>query len=106
MSYRGGLDRISRRRAGTVHLEKSEIVSRNSSAAIHRIQQGHLRRLARQRQPDRATVGINPGSPYHRADWILVGDRLRKRLQQNNRAAFPANVAVRPLVKGKAAAPA
>ena len=86
-----------------MHFEKRQIVRRNPGTAIHRTQQGHLRHLARQRQTDRATVGIDPRRPYHRADRVVGGERVRERFYDDNGAALSANVAVRPLVKRKAA---
>src|SRR4051812_5181086 len=56
------------------------------------------------RQADRPTVGIDRGRPYHGVDPIFGGDRIRERLQDNDRAALAADVAVSPFVEGKAAA--
>ena len=47
---------------------------------------------------------LTAGSPNHRADPILVGERVRERLQDDDAAALAADVAVGSLVEGKAAA--
>ena len=101
---RGSLDRVARRCARAVHLEKCEIVRGNPGGIVYRPQQRRLRRFARERETDGATVGVDRGSPYHRVDPIFRGDRVRERFQDYNCAALAANVAVCPLVEGKAAA--
>ena len=75
---RGGLDRIAGRRAGAVHLEKREVVGRDAGALADRANQRRLRRLARQRQADRAAVGIDAGAEDHGAHAVAVGQRLRR----------------------------
>ena len=47
---------------------------------------------------------LTAGRPYHGVDPIFGGDRVRERFQDYDRAALAANVAVGPLVEGKAAA--
>ena len=46
---RGGLDRIARRGAGAVHLEKRQIVRHHPGARADRLNQRRLRRIARHR---------------------------------------------------------
>ena len=102
----GGLDRVAGRRTGAVHLEKRQIVGGDAGACIDRADEGALRRLARQRQPDGAAVGIDAGAEDHRANAIAVRHRLAQRLEDYGAAAFAAHVTVGALVEGKAAAEA
>src|SRR5437588_13060287 len=101
---RCGLDRIARRRAGAVHLEKRQIVGSDAGASVNRPNESGLRRLARQRQPDGAPVGIDAGAEDNRANAVAVGDRLLQRFENYGTAAFAPHIAVGALVEGKTAA--
>ncbi len=103
---RGGLDRIARRRAGAMHLEKRQIVRQHPGPLADRADQPRLRRVARHRQADRTPVGIDPGAADHRPNRVSVGQCLGQRLQQDDAAALAADIAVGALVEGKAAAAA
>ena len=81
-------------------------VGRRPRRARKRCEQRRLRRLARQRQPDRAAVGVDAGAEDHGADPVAVGQRLRQRLEHHHAAAFAADIAVGALVEGVAAAAA
>ena len=77
---RGGLDRVARRGPGAVHLEKRQIVGGDPGAVIDRLDQRRLGGLARQRQADRAAIGIDPGAENDGADAVAVGHGLAERL--------------------------
>ena len=99
---RSGLDRITGRRAGAVHLEKRQIVRRHPGAVADRLDQRRLRRIARHRQPDRASVGIDAGAADHGSDRVAIGQRLLQGLQQHDAAALAADISVGTLVERKA----
>src|SRR5262249_60642018 len=98
---RRGLDRVADRGAGSVHLEEGQIVRDNAGACAYRSNQGGLRRLAWQRQPDGMAVGVDASTENHGTDTVAVAERLRQRLQDDDAAAFTAHLAVRALTQRK-----
>jgi|SRR5580700_1656354 hypothetical protein len=100
----GRLDRIACRGPGTVHFEEGQIVGGDTRPGMDRADQTGLRRLARHRQADRATVGTDPGTGDNRADRIAVSDCLSQRLQDNRGAALAPDIAVGAFVESKAPA--
>ena len=63
-----------------------------------------LRRLVRHRQPLGAAIRINARTDDDGAYRIVLGERLRERLQDDDRSAFRANIAIARRVKGAASA--
>src|SRR4051812_615854 len=98
----GGFDRISCRCAGAMHLEEAEFIRRNACAQIDRAQQGCLCRLARQRQSDRAAIGIDPAAKDNRADRVSIGERILQRSKDYNPTAFAPDITIGTFVKRKA----
>ena len=87
-SDRGRFDRVARRGAGAVHLEKRQIVRHHLGTLIYGADQRGLRGLARQGQADRAAIRIDPGAQDDGADRVAIGQRLAQRLEQQGTAAL------------------
>ena len=100
----GGFDRIAHRRPGAVHLEKGKVVRRNTCISIYRAQQCRLRRLARQRQSDRAAIRTEPVARITARIGSWSASASASGLMITTPAALAANIAVGAFVEGKAAA--
>ena len=93
------LDWIADRGAGAMRLEVTEIVGRNAGLRVDPRQQRRLRRTTGHGKTRGAAVGIHPGGPYHRANFVTVGHGLGQRLQHDRPAALGAHVAVGPRIE-------
>ncbi len=95
VDQRTRLDRIADRRAGAVRLEIGERPRIDAGARIHAAQQRRLRGRARHADPARRVADrVHAGAGDHCVDRVAVGQRAIERLEQYERAAFRAHVAV------------
>ncbi len=105
VDQRARLDRIADRRAGAMRLQVGERLRIDARARVDATQQRRLRRRARHADAARRVADrIHAGAGDHRMDRVAVGDRAVKRLEQHERTAFRANVAVAGRIERAAAA--
>ena len=76
----------------------------DSGVAVHSPQQRLLRRLVRHRQPFGAAIRIDARTDDDGVYRIVLGNRLRERLQNDDRSAFRPNITVARCIEGAASA--
>src|ERR1700730_7181607 len=103
-SQRSTFDRVAHARAGPVGLDIRDLARLDSGVAVHLPQQCLLRRLVWHRQPFGAAIRIDPGTDDDGVYWIVLGNRLGERLQDDDRSAFRPNVTVTRGIEGAASA--
>ena len=104
ISQRSTFDRVAHARAGPVGLDIRDLARLDSGVAVHLPQQCLLRRLVRHRQPFGAAIRIDPRTDDDGVHWIVLGNRLGERLQDDDRSAFRPNVTVTRGIEGAASA--
>ena len=97
-------DRVADARAGAMRLDIGDLARVDPGVTVHSAQQRFLRRLVGHRQARGTAIRIDARADDDGIDRILLGDRLRERLQNDDRAAFRPDITVAGRVEGAASA--
>ena len=101
---RSTFDWVADARSSPVSLDVGDLGRVDSGVTIHSAQQRLLRRLVRHRQSLGAAIGIDARADDDGEYWIVLGDSLRERLQNDDRSAFGPNITVAGRIEGAASA--
>src|SRR5262245_47872564 len=104
ISQSSAFDRITDARTGPVSLYVGDLARVDAGFMVHPPQQRLLRRLVRHRQPRGAAIRIDTRADDDGVYRIVLGNRLRERLQNGDRSTLRPNVAVASRVEGAASA--
>ena len=100
LAERGRLHRIADRGSGAMRLDVVDIGRADAGALVSLEQQAGLRGAARHGDPRLASVGVDRRARDHGEHGIAVGERLVEILEQHDRPALRAHVAVAPGAEG------
>jgi len=104
ISQRSTFDGVADARTGPVGLDIRDLARVDPGVALHSAQQRLLRGLVRHRQPLGAAIGVDARTDDDGAYRIVLGERLRERLQNDDRSAFRPDITVAGRIKGAASA--
>ena len=97
-------DRVADARAGAMRLDVGDLARVDPGITVHSAQQRFLRRLVGHRQACGTAIRIHARADDDGIDRVLLGDRLRERAQNDDRAAFRPDITVAGRVEGAASA--